>query len=845
MRNKIDYGIDLGTTNSAIVRMENGVPVVKKTDKQADTLPSCVYINKKKEFLVGGMAYHNMKADEIRALKNFKKANSNTFIEFKRTMGTTHNYESSHWGKSISPVELSSEILKTLKSFIPDENVNSIVITVPAKFLNPQNEATMQAAKLAGFKHIELLQEPVAAATAYGLGSKNKDGYWLVFDFGGGTFDAALVKSEEGILSVLDTDGDAWLGGKNLDEAIVDQIIIPHLQQNFAIDSILESIEKKEILRNSVKSYAEEAKIQLSFKDSCNILSNLGELQFEDENGEEPEIDITINQEDLEKVFMPIFQKAIDITNNLISRNNLKRTDLGALILVGGPTYSPILRKMLKEQVSENIDTSVDPMTVVAKGAALFASTISISDEVKEISRDSTKIQLDIKYEATTVELDSLINLKILKDKSSEILPEKVFAEVTRFDGGWSSGKKIIGEKASIVEVLLVEGRSNSFDIILYDETGNKLECQPNQFSVLQGIGGLDGMQVLPFYIGIGKFFISEGKDLFKSIPNLEKNKPIRNGIVGILNDNRTRSAIRPGIASDKLRIPIYQGEFGADGSNPLLNNLVTEVVITGEDLPALLPEGSEVEITIKIDSSQLMKFSAYFPLLNHIEELQVDINNTEPPTEELLNNEISKAKKVAKKVNDSDVSNNLDELEVQLENEKGSADGKMKILDSLRKELLILDKAEKLAEWPKIEKALKDSFFEWEELINKIEDNNDDGEIDIDKVKSNNIEFKNTIEQIIRQKDSKAAKELTDIIVGLIIELRNSLTGGDVDRRRIEYHDKEFNNISWKDKNKARVLVNQGLKLIEEGKTNQLKSILYQIWDLRIDSDEGGDTLS
>lgn len=98
MRNKIDYGIDLGTTNSAIVRMENGVPVVKKTDKQADTLPSCVYINKKKEFLVGEMAYHNMKADAIRALKNFKKADSNTFIEFKRTMGTTHNYESSHWG---------------------------------------------------------------------------------------------------------------------------------------------------------------------------------------------------------------------------------------------------------------------------------------------------------------------------------------------------------------------------------------------------------------------------------------------------------------------------------------------------------------------------------------------------------------------------------------------------------------------------------------------------------------------------------------------------------------------------------------------------------------------------
>ena len=87
------------------------------------------------------------------------------------------------------------------------------------KFLNPQNEATMQAAKLAGFKHVELLQEPVAAATAYGLSSKNKDGFWLVFDFGGGTFDAAILKSDEGILTVKDTDGDNWLGGKNLDDA--------------------------------------------------------------------------------------------------------------------------------------------------------------------------------------------------------------------------------------------------------------------------------------------------------------------------------------------------------------------------------------------------------------------------------------------------------------------------------------------------------------------------------------------------------------------------------------------------------------------------------------------------
>ena len=844
MRNKIDYGIDLGTTNSAIVRMENGVPVVKKTDKQADTLPSCIYINKKKEMQVGEIPYHNMKADSIRALRNFVKGDSNTFIEFKRTMGTTHKEESSNLGGAITPVELSAEVLRTLKSFIADENVSSIVITVPAKFLNPQNEATMQAAKLAGFKHIELLQEPVAAATAYGLSTIKKDGFWLVFDFGGGTFDAALIKAEEGILTVKDTDGDNWLGGKNLDEAIVDQIIIPNLQEKFAIDSVLADTDKKQILRNAVKFFAEEAKIQLSFKDTHNILSNLGDLPFEDDNGEEPEIDVLVTQKDMENVVAPIFQKAIDIAKELLKRNNLKGADLGALILVGGPTYSPILRRMLKEQITDKVDTSIDPMTVVAKGAALFASTISVSEEVKETTRDKTKLQLDIKYAATTVELDEMVNIKVLKEKTTGTFPEKIYTDVVRFDGAWSSGKKLIGEKVTIVDVLLVEGRSNSFEINVYDEKGNKLECQPHQFSILQGIGGLEGMQVLPYHIGIGKYFHSEGKDLFKSIPNLEKNKPVRNGIVGILNDNKTRSAIRPGMAGDKIRIPIYQGDFGADGSNPLLNNLVREVIITGEDLPALLPEGSDVEITIKIDSSQIMKFSAYFPLLNHTEELQVDIKATEPPSEELLTKEITKAKRIAQKVNADSVSEKLKELEEQLENEKGSPDGKMKILDGLRKELLKLDSAEKTAEWPKVEQELKDAFYELEDLLEKIKVNSDDEDLNIDKMEAHIQEYKKTIEHIIQNKDTRAGKELTEEIEGLDRELRNAVTGGGIDRKRIEYHDREFNTLQWKDKNKARLLVNQGLKLITEGKTSQLKPILQQIWDLRIDPEGDRDLL-
>lgn len=839
MRNKIDYGIDLGTTNSAIARMENGVPTIKKSDTLKDTLPSCVHFNKRKDILVGDTAFNVMKNDNTRALKSFEAGKTNTFIEFKRTMGTTHTYECSNMGKDFTSEELSSEVLKKLKSFIQDENIYSIVITVPAKFLNPQNEATMKAAKLAGFKHVQLLQEPVAAATAYGLTAKNKDSFWCVFDFGGGTFDAALVKSEEGILSVKDTDGDNWLGGKNLDEAIVDQLIIPYLQETYAIESILEDTTKKEILRNAVKPFAEEAKIQLSFKDTHNILSNLGDLPFEDDNGEEPEIDITVTQKDMENVVAPIFQKAIDITKELLKRNNLKGSDLGALILVGGPTFSPILRRMLKEQITDKVDTSVDQMTVVAKGAALFASTITVSDEVKEETRDKTKLQLDIKYEATTVELDEMVNIKVLKEKTVGTFPEKVFVDVVRSDGAWSSGKKQIGEKASIVEVVLNEGQSNSFDLNVYDEAGNKLECQPNQFSILQGIGGLDGMQVLPYHIGIGRWYDYEENELFFPIKGLEKNKKVP--VTGVINGLKTTKTVRPGISEDFVRIPLFQGDHNAEGTNPILNNRITEVIISGETLPKLLPEGSDVNITVKVDRSQIMHFIAEFPTIEHTEELKIEIKQTEPPTEEYLIKEISKAKRTAQKVNADDVAEKLETFEEQLENEKGSADGKMKILDGLRKELLKLESAEKSAQWPKVEEELKDAFYELEDLIEKIKRNADDGNLNIKQIESHLEEYRKKVEHIIKEKNTKEAKELTREIGQLDFELRNAVTGNAMDVQFLRHINETFNSYHWKDATKARQLVNQGLQMTTNGNTSGIRNILVQIIGLMPDDEKPG----
>jgi molecular chaperone DnaK len=830
MRNKIDYGIDLGTTNSAIARMENGVPVIKKSDTLKDTVPSCVSFNRKQNVLVGDSAMNVLKKESILALKTGEMDKSNTFVEFKRTMGTTTGYESSNMGKSFTSAELSAEVLKKLRSLIQDENLSSIVITVPAKFGNQQKEDTMKAAKLAGFKQIQLLQEPVAAATAYGLGSKSKDGFWLVFDFGGGTFDAALVKAEEGILSVKDTEGDNWLGGKNLDYAIVDEIIIPYLDSNFSLSNSLNDINAKQILRDAMKiTYAEEAKIQLSFNSEHGILSNLDEV-FEDDDNNEIEIDLEITVTDLERVLSPIFQKAIDITKALLKRNNLRGADLNKLILVGGPTHSPVLRRMLHEQITENVDTSVDPMTVVAKGAALYASTIDVSDEIQDETRDETKLQLEVKYEAASVETSELVNIKVLKEKSVGAYPEELYAEFVRADGAWSSKTGISDKKAALIEVELSEGRPNAFNINIYDGQGNRVDCEPNQFIILQGIANLDAMQVLPHHICIVKHFADEEKDLILPVKGLEKNN--RYPATGVANGLKTRQTIRPGIAKDIIRIPIYEGAYNTEKTNPELNNLIYEVIITGESLPALLPEGSDVDITIKVDKSGLMKFSAYFPLLEHTEEFEIPSKERAVPEVGELTHKINNAKLTARNVNANDISTQLNNLESQLENEKGNSGDRMKISDELCKVLLQLEVLEKAQEWPAIEQELKDAYFELEELVGKIKRNGHTDNRSIGNVDTLLKEIKQKVETVIRDKNRREAKELTSEVHSLDYHLRNELTGGSQNVQLLQFLNENFGQLHWTDAAKARQLINRGLEMVASG-NNNIRPVLAELVQL------------
>ncbi len=837
MRTKIDYGIDLGTTNSAIARMENGKPVILKSDVQKDTLPSSVAITPRKSIISGDAALAAHRKEKLRALELLDNGFTNSYIEFKTTMGTDIPYPSSFLDKEFTSEELSAEVLIKLKSFVKDENVNSIVITIPARFKVPQNEATLKAGKLAGFEVVELLQEPIAASIAYGLDAKNKDGIWLVFDFGGGTFDVALVKVVQGVMTVIDTAGDNNLGGKDLDLAMVDKLIIPYLDANYSIKSFLKDSSKKEILRNAMKGFAEDAKVQLSDNPTTDIATFSGEIRATDDEGTEFNLNMTITQEQLTEVFSPIYQKAIDITKKILTKNNLKGSQLECLILVGGPTYSPIVQNMLKEQITENV-IAKNQMTSVAIGAALYASTKEIG--VVAPPPPVGTIALDLKYDAAVVGEEVRINVKLAQGSSKKAIPENLFVVIYRDDKVFKSDKKQISERASLIDLLLNKDTSNYFTINLTDDKGNKLECQPNNFTILEGI--TTPHAPLPFAWGIEVWNEQKKLSVFEPLKGLEKNQ-IQNGAVGISNKLKIPKQITGGKATDVLRIPLYQGEDDAAGKSSFHSNHVVDVIITAETIPGVLPANSELEVTLKFDKNGTPTCSAFFPLLNHTEEVKVVIEKSAQVNATWLLKEIKADIKKAEELNDENNSqllqkciSDLNVLLKDFKNEEGNENGKIRILDDLRKIRLIIEGEADKVEWPKTKQELKDSYYKAEEVVEQIKSSGLGSNLNMQKVNAQLQDFNTKVDQIIIAENLQMAKETIENIDDFIRAIIGGVMPDDGEREAkfIEYYDNKFTEVKWLNTSRARQFINQAKSNIDNGGSlQQLKQMCKQVSDL------------
>jgi len=205
-RTTIDFGIDLGTTNSAIAVLRGTVTDIIKNNLDNDITPSAVFIDKRGQIQVGQRA-KNRQEDQ--------NSGDDVYLEFKRRMGTDHKYEFKTAGRTMKPEELSAEVLKSLRGDVQQrlgEDVQACAITVPAAFEMRQCDATKRAGELAGFLQCPLLMEPTAAALAYGFQLDVTKEYWLVYDFGGGTFDACLMKAEDGSINIVNHGGDNYLG---------------------------------------------------------------------------------------------------------------------------------------------------------------------------------------------------------------------------------------------------------------------------------------------------------------------------------------------------------------------------------------------------------------------------------------------------------------------------------------------------------------------------------------------------------------------------------------------------------------------------------------------------------
>ena len=355
-------GIDLGTTNSVVAVMEGGKPTVIANAEGSRTTPSIVGFSKTGERLVGQLA-------KRQAIVNPDK----TIASIKRHMGD--NYKVNIDGKDYTPQEISSMILRKLAddaSSYLGEKVTSAVITVPAYFNDAQRQATKDAGKIAGLDVLRIVNEPTAAALAYGL-EKEKAEKVLVFDLGGGTFDVSILEIGDGVHEVLSTSGDTHLGGDDFDQKVMDWICEEFKKQ----EGIYLTGDKQAMQR--VKEAAEKAKCELSSVFETNI--NLPFITA-DANGPK-HLDLNLTRAKFEELSFDLLERCKAPVEKAISDAGISKSEINEVVLVGGSSRIPAVQKLVKDYTGKEPNQSVNPDEVVAVGAAVQAGVLA--GEVKDI----------------------------------------------------------------------------------------------------------------------------------------------------------------------------------------------------------------------------------------------------------------------------------------------------------------------------------------------------------------------------------------------------------------------------------------------------------------------------
>ena len=469
-------GIDLGTTNSVVAYKDTSVKIIQTGVNNEDLCRSCVALDNHNQFIVGNVAYKTWKQyspnfvvsvkrlmvtgfsdSQVQKMKADKK--SYPYGITKPSGGTDEAVSVVLRGKEYSPEQISAEILKSLKNDANTKlggDVTHAVITVPAYFTEKQKSATKKAAELAGIHVQRLLAEPTAAAISYGLDKMipGESKQILVYDFGGGTFDLSILMALDGQFIESGSGGDRWLGGDDIDRILSDYVCRQIEQRDgFCLEDLLDDKtdkEKAEFL-GGLKSGVEEAKKSLSQVERATIFFS---DFLENEDGD-PVEDYVITRDTFEDLIRPLISRTLDLIDELLQKTNIPVETIDSILLVGGSSCIPLVRKMLGDKYGiEKIHSSEKPMLAIAEGAAILAQSLpSEESEIAPIAENISNIEVHLTTKHQTfIQLANPDGSKRMEKviDSQEVLPHEANRQF-----------RTLSDNQKIVEVKLFTDREN------------------------------------------------------------------------------------------------------------------------------------------------------------------------------------------------------------------------------------------------------------------------------------------------------------------------------------------------------------------------------------------------
>jgi molecular chaperone DnaK len=605
----VTVGIDHGTTNSGIAVMEEDRPRVIKPNGLDDVMPSAVYIDKRGRLLVGDAAR--------KATMTGQDGDGNGYTGYKTHIGQDGRYDFAAARKVMTAPELGAVVIGKLLEAYRDEmhhTPRACVITVPAKFEQNACDGTRQAARLAGLLYYPLLQEPVAASLAYGFNTRDARAQWMVFDLGGGTFDVSLVLVRDGRMTVPEEGnaGDTQLGGRNFDRELM-TYVLGQLSRQYRLGGFSEHNPKYRSAWGRLMLAAEEAKIELSRRQET-VVEVDGTL-CQDERGSDVKVEVAVTRAQYEKMIAPAVERAVTICQMLLKRNRLAAKQLDRLILVGGPTNTPYLRRVLSERLDIPLDTRIDPMTAVAQGAALHATTVEVPEELRPLlvnvppNADAPEVALRVEYGRVS----KLPTHWVTGMVEGEAVSGGLSVEIRRSDGLWSSGTLPIEDGGLFsTEILLIDQKRptlSRFTTTVFDRSGNILTsvAEPEIWFPYPDVTSRQATSLRVAVRGNhADLLIRQGAEL-----------PARG--TGQYTSARD---VRRGSSEDILRIPVLESVttlLGTEDDHADCCVHVGTLVIAGSDerMTIDLPRGSAIDVTVMTDESREISVLAEVELLD------------------------------------------------------------------------------------------------------------------------------------------------------------------------------------------------------------------------------------